>query len=76
MGTSYLLDEVLAPENTLERHIQHRIGNRIRDLQVVETPEGLILKGWAFTYHAKQLAQHAAMDLTNRMILANEIEVR
>jgi len=71
-----LADEVLAAEDSLEHRILLRIGNRIRDLRVVERPEGLILQGWAVTFHAKQLAQHAAMDLTNRLILANQIEVR
>jgi hypothetical protein len=71
-----LADDVFAPDDSLERRILHRIGNRIREFRVVEHPEGLVLKGWAVTYHAKQLAQHAAMDLTNRLILANDIEVR
>jgi len=71
-----LAHEVLAPDDSLEHRILRRIGNRIREFQVVDRPEGLVLKGWAVTYHAKQLAQHAAMDLTNRLILANDIEVR
>jgi hypothetical protein len=33
------------------------------------------LQGLASTYYAKQLAQHAAMDLADLPILANEIEV-
>jgi hypothetical protein len=37
---------------------------------------GLILRGQAHTYFAKQLAQHAAMEVTELPILANEIEVR
>jgi hypothetical protein len=71
-----LADEVLAPENSLEHRILRRIGNRIRNFRVVEHPEGLVLRGSAVTFHTKQLAQHAAMELTNRLILANEIEVR
>jgi hypothetical protein len=71
-----LAQVALAPEDSLEHRILRRIGNRIREFRVVENPEGLVLKGWAVTYHAKQLAQHAAMDLTNRLILANDIEVR
>jgi hypothetical protein len=76
MSFPELADEVLVPEGSLEHRILSRIGHRVRDLRVVERPEGLVLKGRAVTYHAKQLAQHAAMDLTNRLILANDIEVR
>ena len=36
---------------------------------------GLILQGYAFTYYAKQLAQHAIMQATRLPILANDIEV-
>ena len=71
-----LADEVLAPDDSLEHRILQRIGNRIRDFRVVERPEGLVLRGRAVTFHTKQLAQHAAMELTHRLILANEIEVR
>jgi hypothetical protein len=34
------------------------------------------LQGRASTYHAKQLAQHATMELVQLPILANDIEVR
>jgi osmotically-inducible protein OsmY len=36
---------------------------------------GVILRGQARTFYAKQLAQHAAMDITGLPVLANEIEV-
>jgi hypothetical protein len=36
---------------------------------------GIILQGFASTYHAKQLAQHLVMEITNQPVLANEIEV-
>jgi hypothetical protein len=72
--------QVVAETNTtheerLEVLMQRRLGNRIRDLRVLLRGAGVILKGRAATYHAKQLAQHAAMDLTNLPILANDIEV-
>jgi hypothetical protein len=63
-------------EETLESLIEHRLGNRIRDVRVVIKPLGLILQGRAATYHAKQLAQHAAMEQGTLPILSNEIEVR
>ncbi len=59
----------------LETLLQRRVGNRIQDLRVLVRPAGIILQGRAPTYHAKQLAQHAAMELTPVPILANDIEV-
>jgi hypothetical protein len=63
-------------EECLETLMFRRLGNRIRDLRIVVRPDGVILKGRTATYHAKQLAQHAAMELGNLPILANDIEVR
>jgi len=34
-----------------------------------------VLQGRTRTYHAKQLAQHAVMEITELPILANEIRV-
>ena len=45
------------------------------DLHIVQRPSGLV-RGRAATYHAKQLAQHIAMELTPLPILSNDIEVR
>jgi hypothetical protein len=55
--------------------LQCRLASRVRDLRVHLCPAGLILQGRAATYHAKQLAQHAAMELTDVPIAANDIEV-
>ncbi len=63
-------------EDRLESLLQHRLGNRIRDLRVQRYPTGLVIQGRAATYHAKQLAQHAVMELASMPILANDIEVR
>jgi hypothetical protein len=59
----------------LELFLQRRLGSRVRDLRVIVRENGVILQGRAPTYHAKQLAQHAAMELAGRPILANNIEV-
>jgi hypothetical protein len=59
----------------LETLLQRRLGNRVRNLRVLARPGGIILQGRAPTYHAKQLAQHAAMELAPVPILANDIEV-
>src|SRR5438105_2252042 len=60
----------------LELLVQRRLSSRVRDLRVQIRHDGVILQGRAGTYHAKQLAQHAAMELTALPILANDIEVR
>ena len=60
----------------LELQVQSRLGSRVRDLRLIAGAQGLILRGRALTYHAKQLAQHALMTATRLPILANEIEVR
>ena len=71
---------VIAPEavpsELLEIQLQRRLGSRVRELRVLVRHDGVILKGWSSTYHAKQLAQHAAMELAEMRIVANDIEVR
>jgi hypothetical protein len=62
-------------ETGLETLLQSRLGSRVRHLRVVCRINGVILHGSARTYHAKQLAQHMVMEITDLPILANEIEV-
>jgi hypothetical protein len=59
----------------LETLVMSRLGGRVRELRVLVRDDGLILQGRAPTYHAKQLAQHAAMEVGRLPILANDIEV-
>jgi len=65
----------LTEQERLEGLMQRRLGSRVRNLRVHLQPTGLVLQGRAATYYAKQLAQHAAMELASAPILANEIEV-
>ncbi len=74
MGAHALAPVPLSVER-IEGLLIRRLGNRIRDLQIDLQPLGLVLKGRASTYHVKQLAQHAAMEVCDLPILANEIEV-
>ena len=62
-------------ESRLEFHIRTRLGSQVRDVRVMCRDNGLILQGRHDTYHAKQLAQHSVMEITDLPILANEIEV-
>ena len=59
----------------LEALLQARLGSRVRHLRVMYQNDGVILQGRSRTYYAKQLAQHLVMEITNMLILANEIEV-
>ncbi len=68
-------DEAAVAEDCLESRMQRRLGSRVRNLRVLRLPAGLVIQGRAVTYYAKQLATHAAMELDETPILANEIEV-
>jgi hypothetical protein len=75
MNLKVIDDRIFSEEERLESLLQRRLGNRIRGLRISLQPQGVILHGRSTTYHAKQLAQHAAMELANMPILANDIEV-
>ena len=76
MAAQMIAEPIGSQEERLESLITRRVGHRVRGLRVVVRDEGLILQGFAPTYHAKQLAQHAAMEFGDLPILSNEIEVR
>lgn len=59
----------------LEGLLQRRLNGRVRDLRLLVQELGIILQGQTSTYYAKQMAQHAAVEITGLTILANEIEV-
>ena len=60
----------------IEGYIEHRACGRIRDLHVVCSDDAIILQGRSRTYHAKQLAQQAVLDLTDGFpLLTNQIVV-
>ena len=64
-----------AEASCLESLVQRRLGARVRKLRIIVRHDGVILQGLTSTYYAKQLAQHAAMDLADLPLVANEIEV-
>ncbi len=59
----------------LEARVQARLMGRVRDLRLSWRGDGLVLRGRAPTYYAKQLAQHAVLEATALPIVANVIEV-
>ena len=60
----------------LKVHINRVANGRIRDLRVVYSGDSIVLQGRSRTYHAKQLAHQAVLDLTDGFpLLANQIVV-
>jgi len=60
----------------LAGHIELKARGRIRDLHVVCSDDMIILQGRSRTYHAKQLAQQAVLDMTDgHTLLTNQIVV-
>jgi len=75
MTSPMIAEPIISRTEPVETLVQRRVGGRIRELRVVVRPDGVILKGHAASYHAKQVAQHAVMELAGLTILANDIEV-
>jgi hypothetical protein len=59
----------------LEEMVRQRLGGRLRDFRLLIRDAGLVMRGRTRTRHAKQLAQHALIEMTDAPINANEIEV-
>ena len=59
----------------IEARILSRVAGRVQNLHVIVRQDGVILQGRARTYHVKQLAQHAVLELPGVRLLANDIEV-
>jgi hypothetical protein len=72
MNTTFAKDTVL---EQLEADVRGELRGRVRELQLIIWRDGVVLRGFAQTYYAKQLAQHAVMANTHLPIVANEIEV-
>jgi hypothetical protein len=60
----------------IEGHVNRAANGRIRDLHVEYSEDRIVLQGRSRTYHAKQLAHQAVLDLTDgHPLLANQIVV-
>jgi hypothetical protein len=59
----------------IEEHVRCRLTGPLRDQQLAYRDNGLVLRGHAHTYYAKQLAQQAVMEASALPIRANEMEV-
>jgi hypothetical protein len=59
----------------LEHRILERIAGRVHNLRVVRSRGRLVLEGSTGSFHAKQLATHAALELAPADELVNSITV-
>ena len=60
----------------LEARIRCRLNGLVADFRLEWQDGGWVLSGHARTYYAKQFAQEAVMNQSNRPLHANRIEVR
>ncbi|MFP6668225.1 MAG: hypothetical protein VB876_12980 [Pirellulales bacterium] len=79
IGTVVESAEQLSGMDQLIRQIKHAIwretNGRVHNLAVMITGTHIVLQGFCSTYHAYQLAQHAAMQLADDLGVENQIEV-
>jgi hypothetical protein len=68
------LDE-LGEVQRLERQLRIQLNGRIHNFRLIERIGGVVLQGWASSFYAKQVAQHAVMEALALPIIANDIEV-
>jgi len=59
----------------IECQVRGQLNGRVREMRVLWNGNGLVLRGRAQSYYAKQLAQHLVMLLSALPLVANEIEV-
>ena len=74
-GLPETLEEAERRAASIEQAVHQETGHRVRNLSVEVGPQGVQLKGRCATYHCKQLAQHAAMNMADGDRLTNLIEV-
>jgi hypothetical protein len=59
----------------VEVSLRQRLRGRVGNLSVDINERGMVLRGHAANYYAKQLAQHYAAEAAGLPVVANEIEV-
>lgn len=68
-------DSRAAEIDRLATDTAERLRGRLSGLRLELSSEGIVLRGTARSFYAKQLAQHAVMSGTDLPIVRNEIEV-
>lgn len=59
----------------LESRVLARTGRRVRNLDIELSPERVVLRGQAATFHVKQLAQQGVREVLPEVRLENAIIV-
>jgi hypothetical protein len=68
-------DAVEATIADLETQLQRKLRGVVHELRLRQRDQGVSLHGYAYTYYAKQLAQHVFMSATTLALISNEIAV-
>lgn len=67
--------DLLSLASRINRLIDEQTGGGVRELAVHVGMESVRLRGRCASFYCKQLAQHAAMQLSGDVAVVNEIEV-
>jgi len=59
----------------LVSRVAARTGRRVRNLDILLSPEGVVLQGQTSAFYIKQLAQHGVREVLPDVRLENAIEV-
>jgi len=62
-------------QKELEQRVRAKIGNRLRNLEIRFSPDGITLNGQAPTYYVKQIVQHSVWEILPEVRLNNAIVV-
>jgi hypothetical protein len=65
----------LSLQKELEERVRARIGNRLRNLEIRLSADGITLCGQAPTFYVKQLVQHSVWEVLPQARLKNSIVV-
>lgn len=69
--TDLQLDEL----RNVETRLQRQLRGRVAELALEQRDDCLVLRGYTYTYYAKQMAQQVLMENCRHPRIANEIEV-
>lgn len=75
MNAQILTESRACEVEQLERTLRDQLNGRVRNFRLIQRVGGVVLQGWATSYYAKQVAQHAVMAAIALPIVANNIEV-
>jgi len=59
----------------LEMFVMTRLAGHESQVQLIESPDGLTLRGSCKSFHAKQMSKELLMQFGNFRVIANELEV-